>query len=81
MGLLPEGTRAWQLPGWVPSLHVRLDDGSQADLGMRLDTLAIDLDQNCLSLTWSAIFAKHSGLREIRVRMGAETPEPSRPSA
>jgi hypothetical protein len=69
MGMLPEGDRCWELPGIQPRLRAVLDDATGLEAEMRLDTLALDLDQRDLSLTWRVLFPPHINPREIEVQL------------
>ncbi len=71
IGLLPEGEVCWELPAVQPTLEVRFDNASAASVGMRLDTLALDLDQRRLCLTWRALFASGAPPRDIAVHIPA----------
>lgn len=69
MGLLPEGGCGWSLPGLKPRLQAWLDDNSLVEAPLRLDTVAIQLDQRQLCLCWRAVFPPTCAPREIVVQL------------
>lgn len=69
MGVLPEGDCGWRLPGLRPRLQARLDDDSLIEAPLRLDTVAVHLDQRQLCLCWRAVLPPAHAAREIEVRL------------
>jgi hypothetical protein len=57
------------LPGHLPFLLVRFEDGAIGELGARLDTLLIDLDKRAVSCVWRATISKRPVVRAIEARM------------
>jgi hypothetical protein len=63
-GLFPEGRLDFELPGCKPAVIVVRDDASQQISIPALDTVAVDLDRQQLSLTWRTSFSRRNPVRQ-----------------
>jgi hypothetical protein len=57
------------LPGHLPFLLVRFENGAIGELAARLDTLLIDLDRREVSCVWRATLSKQPLVRVLEARM------------
>ncbi len=57
------------LPGHLPFLLVRFQNGAIGELAARLDTLLIDLDRREVSCVWRATLSKQPLVRVLEARM------------
>lgn len=57
------------LPGHLPFLLVRFENGAIGELGARLDTLLIDPDKREVSCVWRATIGKQPLVRAVEARM------------
>ncbi|MCQ4167485.1 DUF2169 family type VI secretion system accessory protein [Tahibacter harae] len=67
MGMLPMGGVRFRLPGRTLRILARRNDNTREIAVPALDTLCIDLDQQRVSLTWRAVFARDNPVRELLV--------------
>ncbi|WP_076902363.1 DUF2169 family type VI secretion system accessory protein [Burkholderia pseudomallei] len=58
-----------RLPGHLPFLLVRYENGSIGELESRLDTVLIDPDRREISCVWRATLAKQPRVRVLEMRM------------
>lgn len=71
-----------RLPGHLPFVLVRFENGSIGELESRLDTVLIDPDRREVSCVWRATVAKEPDVRVLEMRMierhdtGTTMPEP-----
>lgn len=79
-------TETGELKSQLPSLRLLAiltdDNGHRESMGMRLDTVSIDLDRREVQLVWRLTVAKHWGLKHAMLAAipnGASMPEPTRP--
>lgn len=82
IGCTETGELKSQLPGMRLLAILTDDSGHRESLGMRLDTVSIDLDRRCVQLVWRLTVAKHWQLRHAMIAAvpnGASAPEPTRP--
>ncbi|ARU21618.1 multidrug-efflux transporter protein [Ralstonia solanacearum] len=57
------------LPGNLPFVLVRFDNGAIGELESKLDTVMIDPDQQTVSCVWRATLPKQPGVRALEARM------------
>ncbi|WP_080410238.1 DUF2169 family type VI secretion system accessory protein [Burkholderia ubonensis] len=57
------------LPGHLPFVLVRFENGGIGELESRLDTILIDPDRREVSCIWRATLAKQPGVRVLELRM------------
>lgn len=82
IGCTETGELKSQLPGLRLLAILTDDSGHREALGMRLDTVSIDLDRREVHLVWRLTVAKHWKLKHAMIAAipnGASTPEPTRP--
>lgn len=82
IGCSEQGEIKSQLPG-IRMLAMLTDtDGHREAMGMRLDTVSIDLDERVVQLVWRLTVAKHWQLKHVMLAAipnGAAQPESTRP--
>lgn len=82
IGCTETGELKSQLPGIRLMAILTDDSGHRESIGMRLDTVSIDLDERAVQLVWRLTVAKHWQLRHAMIAAipnGANQPEPTRP--
>jgi hypothetical protein len=82
IGCTESGELKSQLPGIRLLAILTDDDGHRESVGMRLDTVSIDLDERVVQLVWRLTVAKSWQLRHAMIAAipnGATQPEPTRP--
>ena len=82
IGLTEAGELKSQLPGIRLMAVLTDDNGHRESIGMRLDTVSIDLDERVVQLVWRLTVPKDWQLRHAMIAAipnGANQPEPTRP--
>ena len=82
IGLTETGELKSQLPGIRLMAILTDDNGHRESVGMRLDTVSIDLDEREVQMVWRLTVAKHWQLKHAMLAAipnGATQPEPTRP--
>ena len=57
------------LPGHLPFVLVRLEDGAIGELAARLDTVMLEVEERRICLVWRATLAKQPAVRVLEARM------------